>query len=211
LPSDLSYLSIINYSPRGRTEISIKSRQLCDAIKNGNRAYIKRAIEHLKSHDESIWRPFFNENATLVPISRSSLLQEGALWPAKEIAACLLEEGLAREMISIINRKTALNKSALQPNAEARPSVDDHYRSFEISRQLISPTHITLVDDVLTLGRTSMACALKLKEAYPDAEIRFFSVMRTQSLIPDIEQLVDISNGNIHFNTETRKTTRVDQ
>lgn len=184
------------------------SQQLCYAFKNGKKGYIQRAIEHLKNDSSLDWTSFLNESITLVPVPRSSPLQEGALWPAKEIASCLLEEGLAKEVVTLIKRESAIRKSAIQSNANSRPSVDDNYNSLSVSTELLMPTKITLVDDVLTLGRTGVACASKLSEAFPDAEIRFFSIVRTQSFVENIEKLIDVSIGNIHFNPNSGKTSR---
>jgi hypothetical protein len=65
------------------------------------------------------------------------------------------------------------------------------------TKGLFVPTKITLVDDVLTRGRTSYAAARRVHEAFPEAEIRLFAIIRTQGLIPDINALVDPSVGRI--------------
>ena len=61
--------------------------------------------------------------------------------------------------------------------------------SLEVDPALMPYDQITLVDDVLTMGRSAFACALKLHEAYPSAEIRTFAVVRTQGQMPDIQSL----------------------
>lgn len=92
--------------------------------------------------------------------------------------------------------------------AEFRPSVLEHYESLMVIKELTSPSQITLVDDVLTLGRMSYACAWRLHEIYPTTPIRLFSIFRTQGFIPDIEKLVDPQFDRITFNRNTGKTTR---
>jgi hypothetical protein len=47
------------------------------------------------------------------------------------------------------------------------------------------------------MGRTSYACAQRLHEAFPNAEIRVFAVIRTQGLILDVEAIVDPAVGTI--------------
>ena len=67
----------------------------------------------------------------------------------------------------------------------------------KVQPQLVQPTQLTLVDDVLNIGRTSYACAQRLSETFPNSEIRVFAVIRTQGLIPEIETIVDPSVGTI--------------
>ncbi|QFS85192.1 hypothetical protein [Roseivivax sp. THAF197b] len=59
------------------------------------------------------------------------------------------------------------------------------------------PDKITIVDDVLTMGRTSFTCAELLRAVCPDAEIRIFAMIRTQGLQDDIDQIVDPATGVI--------------
>jgi hypothetical protein len=49
----------------------------------------------------------------------------------------------------------------------------------------------------VTMGRTRYACAQRLHEAFPKAEIRAFAVIRTQGFIPDVEAIVDPAVGTI--------------
>lgn len=59
------------------------------------------------------------------------------------------------------------------------------------------PSTITLVDDVLTMGRTTYACAQRVHEAFPEAEIRLFALIRTLGLVDDIATIVDPTIGKI--------------
>ena len=45
--------------------------------------------------------------------------------------------------------------------------------------------------------RMSYACAQRLHEAFPNAEVQAFAVIRTQGLIPNAEAIVDPAVGTI--------------
>ena len=64
---------------------------------------------------------------------------------------------------------------------------------------MVAPDRIALVDDVVTKGRTLLACAMRLREVYPQAELRAFALVRTMGLVPDIEQLIQPCDGQISW------------
>lgn len=92
---DLSYFSFLNYSPRGKSNLSIKSRTLVGNIKAGRREIILSIIKGLAHLQTDELSGFFNKNTSLIPIPRSSLIRAGDVWPAFEIATILLESGHA--------------------------------------------------------------------------------------------------------------------
>ncbi len=159
---------------------------------------IESAVPLLRAPEAAMLAPFLNREATLVPVPRSAPLAERALWPAKVIADVLAKAGLGREVLPCIRRATAVRKSSSSPSKD-RPSVGEHYESFAVDGQLVNPRSITLVDDVLTQGRTVIACALRLREAYPDAEIRAFAMVRTQGFVENFDKIVDPSAGVIKY------------
>jgi len=58
--------------------------------------------------------------------------------------------------------------------------VLEHHASFAIVGALGGAgLQLTLVDDVITRGRTLLAAAGKLREAFPSAQIRAFALLRT--------------------------------
>ena len=67
----------------------------------------------------------------------------------------------------------------------------------QVNADMLAPDQITLVDDVLTKGSTTVACANLLQERFPGATIRIFAMMRTQGFVDDIEKIVDPSVGTI--------------
>jgi len=79
--------------------------------------------------------------------------------------------------------------------------VLEHYASFAVETKMSGVSQgrlqLTLVDDVITRGRTVFAAACRLREAFPDAEIRAFAFLRT--LAPDevLGQVVDPCEGEV--------------
>ena len=194
--SEIAYGTFANYSPRGDAALSGRSRKICGHIKAGKVDVIESALPGLNSRDAAPLAPFLNPEVTLVPVPRSAPLPQGALWPAQVIADVLKDGGLGSDVLPCIKRVVAVQKSSSSPASE-RPLVGEHYESLEVEDQFLKPAKITLVDDVLTMGRTMFACARRVHEAFPEAEIRAFAMIRTQGLIDDIEKIVDPSVGTI--------------
>lgn len=194
MPSSYEYGTFANYSPRGGSDLSKRSRGTCGAIKAGRVEIIASAIPHLKDRKAAILQPFLGPDVTLVPVPRSAPLPEGALWPAKVICDVLHEHGFGKDVQTYLKRTRAVPRSSNSPAAE-RPLVPVHMGSIEAKRPLFVPDKITIVDDVITMGRTSFACAELLRAVCPDAEIRIFAMIRTQGLQADIERIVDPGTG----------------
>ena len=172
------------------------SRAICGRIKNGDGALIKRALKYLEKHDIQVLQPFLNSRVTLVPVPRSAPLPHNALWPAKVIADVLESNGFGREVRALIERTVAVRKSSTSP-ANERPLITEHMASMQVRADMLPPDAITLVDDVLTKGSTTVACANLLQECFPNATIRVFAMIRTQGLVNEIERIADPSTGTI--------------
>lgn len=196
MPSSYKYGTFANYSPRGISDLSKRSRGTCGSIKAGRVDIIASAVPHLKDPKADILLPFLGSDVTLVPAPRSAPLPDGALWPAKVICDVLHEHGFGKHVQTYLKRMKAVPRSSNSPAAE-RPLVSVHMESIEAERPFFVPDKITIVDDVLTMGRTSFACAELLRDVCPDAEIRIFAMIRTQGLQEDIERIVDPATGII--------------
>ena len=178
------------------SELSKRSRGTCGAIKAGRLNIIESAIPHLRDPKSAILRPFLAPAVTLVPVPRSAPLPEGALWPGRVICDVLHDHGFGADVRPLLTRMTAIARSSHSPAAE-RPLVHDHKASIAVDRTMFAPDAITLVDDVLTQGRTTFACAELLREAYPNTAIRIFALIRTQGIQGEIEAIVDPATGTI--------------
>ena len=60
-------------------------------------------------------------------------------------------------------------------------------------------TPALLVDDVVTKGRTLLAAAARLHEAFPNADLRAFALVRTMGFLPQLERLLEPCEGIIRW------------
>lgn len=196
MPSEFTYGTFANYSPRGTSEPSRRSRTITAALKAGRVAQIGRMIPRLAEPDAAILTPFLNPNVTLVPVPRSAPIKEDALWPSKVIADILSAAGYGAGVEAMITRISPVQKSAFAAAGE-RPLIDTHKASLHVRSDLLQPQQITLVDDVLIKGATTAACAELLQKEYPNATIRIFAVMRTLGFVDEIETVFCPCAGRI--------------
>lgn len=206
--TDIPYATLLNYSPRGSSDLSRKSRNVCGQVKSARPPILTQVANAVKREEANNILEFLNPDRVLIPIPRSSLLTPEMLWPSKEIADVLIAQGLGKSVYPCIKRNIPIRKSSSGYSADSRPSVQEQFDSLIVEREMFEPEQITLIDDVLTMGRTSFACVQRVHEAYPNADIKLFCVVRTQGFIDNIEALFDPSVGTIHFNSGSGKTTR---
>ena len=202
----VEYASLFQYSPRGKSAISIKSREVTGTIKAGRYSdRFRQGTSKFINENYELFSSFLNPDATLVPAPRSSKIQEGSLWPALEIVNMLAAFNLGTPASCLI-RRNAVKKSSLCYSADERPSIADQFDSMYVE-DYVPSANITLVDDVLTLGRTSIAGASRLAEKFPNATIRVFTLMRTMGFV-EIDNIRAPINGTISYNSFSGKCTR---
>ena len=188
----IEFGSYLSYSPKCDSVAAQESRTTRTALKNDQvvptdgsmlmsdyiGTTIKASIEQLPfSH-------FFKVNPILVPVPRSSLMQEGTLWVPKRLANALVRRGLGKGVEECLKRATAVRKSSTS-FAAGRPKAHEHYQSLGVQKIFPEPSEILLIDDIVTRGASALGAANRLVEAFPNARIRLFSAMRTISP-PDV-------------------------
>jgi hypothetical protein len=196
---EISFASSYVYSP---SDFSAASRLLRVSVKTGRvKALVAEAI---RGDDQAAQSPslvrFFPADATLVPVpgSRPSLGMRETT--AERLAVALLKHGLGRRIWFGLRRVRAVPKSATAAPG-ARTSVQAHYDTMAVD-EADSPaaSHIVLIDDVVTKGRTLLAAALRLQEAVPWVDLRAFALLRTMGYAGDICQFLAPCEGKIEWN-----------
>jgi hypothetical protein len=203
----LAFATCYVYSPAGIGIVSERSRLLCELLKQGNAHFMLRYAVRVRQQTEGCSRlaGFFSPEDVLVPVPRCSTGSRGT-WVAAELAAALVRAGVGKMAWPGLRRICAVPKSATAASA-ARPSVAAHYESFEVERPSFRGASLVLVDDVITRGRTLLAAASRLSEAFPDAPVRAFALLRTRGLISGVERLLEPCVGEIRWNgSDVRRT-----
>jgi predicted amidophosphoribosyltransferase len=212
LIENLSFGAYLTYTPRGQSISAQQSKNLMLRVKNDNKIgtppkLISEFIaEKIKENIENLpFKDFFGSDVALVPVPKSSLMQQGSLWVPDRIVSALEQQNLGKKY-SCLRRVVAINKSATSSNAD-RPKAKDHFESVQCQVILPLPTKIILVDDVVTRGSTLLGCASRLKNIFPNTQIYAFAVIRTISDETQFEKIEDPCVGEIFLiNNETYRT-----
>jgi predicted amidophosphoribosyltransferase len=177
-----------------------QSRLLRTLLKAGNEKFmLKYAVRvRQQSTGSSELAGFFGSTDVLVPVPGSTPEMDSRIWAAEHLASALINVGLGGSYWPGLKRVSAVRKSATAPPG-ARPSVSLHYQSFCIDSFSAAPERFILVDDVITKGRTLLAAAIRLHEAFPAAEIRAFALVRTMGLVPEVGHLLEPCKGRIRW------------
>jgi hypothetical protein len=196
----VAYASCYVYSPTGMGAVCERSRLLRALLKTGDAGFMLKYALRVRQQatDSPLLAGFFGATDVLVPVPGSAPYVAGRSWAAKHLAVALVNEGLGGTAWSGLRRVRAVRKSATAAPGE-RPTVNLHYESFCIERPAITPERIVLIDDVVTKGRTLLAAATRVHEAFPCAQIRAFALIRTMGLIPGVQQLLDPCKGEIRW------------
>jgi pyrimidine operon attenuation protein/uracil phosphoribosyltransferase len=194
------FASCYVYSPSGSGAASERSRLLRALLKASDAHFIFKYAVRVRQQvaDNSALAGFLCPNNVLIPIPGSAPPVAGAVSVAEHLALALIEEGLGQSIWRGLHRIYAVRKSATAAPG-SRPTVGNHYDSFAIEPVTGLPQQVVLIDDVVTKGRTLLAAAARVQEAFPSAEIRAFALLRTMGLVPGVDQLLDPCVGEIRW------------
>jgi predicted amidophosphoribosyltransferase len=177
-----------------------RSRLLRTFLKAGDEAFMRKYAWRVREQAKNSppLAGFFGPSDLLVPVPGSTPYSAGKSWASQDLAAALVEEGLGRAAWTGLHRVCAVRKSATAAPG-TRPTVNLHYDSFYVERPPEPPEGIVLIDDVITKGRTLLAAASRLHDAFPAARIRGFALLRTLGLISSLEHLLCPCKGQIRW------------
>jgi hypothetical protein len=177
----LEFASCYSYSPRGTSELAIQSRKLRDRIKAADVNAYRLAAERIRAFvDQGLFASFFGDDVTLIAVPGRAPLAPGAVSRTQQLCFALMDQRLARDAQPLLERTRPVPKSAYAAPGE-RPSAEDHFATIAVGRAIAAPGRILLVDDVVTRGATLRGAASRLRDSFPESEIRAFALVRTES------------------------------
>lgn len=201
----LPFASCFAYLPGGIGPICDEGRLLCARLKASDQVWLPRLAARvwLETVGHGRFAAAFGARVVLVPVPGSTPFQR-ADWIGARLAWCLKEVGLAAEVWPVLRRQHAVKKSAFAA-AGKRPTVLEHHASFALEGEFWQGAHdgrglrLTLVDDVITRGRTLLAAAARIQAALPGAEVRAFALVRTLSPDETLSQVLDPCEGEVRW------------
>ena len=205
----VSFASCYAYAPFGDGPLCEAARAMCARLKEADAHWLARfAVQVWRENTANgHFAALFGRDVILVPVP-GSRPRTCAPWVGERLAWCLKDLDLACAVRPCLRRRHPVRKSAFAAAGE-RPSVLEHYASFAVERKEASlgglakgrqmrppdgsfhgldgrrfrdagsAPRLVLIDDVVTRGRTVLAAAVRLREAFPGCEIRAFALMRT--------------------------------
>ena len=144
---------------------------------------------------------FFDQNTWLVPIPRSSQQKKNALWVPRKITTAMQSRGLGQSVECLVRKfQVTASHTGLAKN---RLNTCQHYESMAVRATMLpSPQSVVLVDDIITRGATSLGAVNRIHEAFPDADIRVFAIMRTITNASEFSGVVDPCVGCITLRSD---------
>jgi predicted amidophosphoribosyltransferase len=198
--SSLTFASCYVYAPGGGCDVSERSRSLCSLLKAGDARMISKYAQRVKHHAHACpaLSGFFAAGDVLVPVPGSEPRANASGCVAALLAEAFVHEGLGGTCWDCLQRVQPVRKSATSAPRE-RPTAQRHYESLavEFAARAAEPARMILIDDVVTRGRTLLAAASRLRDAFPGARIQAFALLRTLGFAPRVDRLFEPCVGEI--------------
>jgi hypothetical protein len=153
LLSELPFGAYLAYCPRGDTDAHRRSQRLIQFLKNDTvvgqdpkplTRFLAEALA--KGIDGSVLEGWFGPDVVLVPAPKSARLVTGGLWVPERLARALVAVGLGKEVVTCLERKTAVPKAAFA-SAQDRPKAQRHYETIAVHRVLPEIRDVIIVDE----------------------------------------------------------------
>lgn len=186
MKADLPGVGLLRYARRNsdfpETEQKRTDRFKRD-LKRGVEATIQEVVTTAGAVAQEDLRKLFRDAAVIpVPGSQKTVL---ANRRNLALATHLAEEFGARPPSAVLERASPILKSAGTSRAD-RPSVMQQFESLragpfdaELAAAVKQGRPVILVDDTLTMGRTTFAAAARLRERAPESKVVAFAPMYT--------------------------------
>jgi hypothetical protein len=196
----ITFASCYVYSPCGSGAACERSRLLRALLKSGDTHFIVKYAFRVRQQvvDDSPLAGFVCPDHVLVPVPGSARSVAGTMTVAEHLVTAMAEAGLGGGIWNGLRRIWPVRKSATAAPG-LRPTVGAHYDSFAIEAATVLPPQVVLVDDVVTKGRTLLAAAARLQDAFPATEIRAFALLRTMGLVQGVDHVLDPCVGEIRW------------
>jgi len=203
LPSEIEFCALLSYATFPTTDDEKRAKAVSLDLKQGKRygnppqTICQRVAQRvLDLRDSPEFLGFFGPDVLAIPIPSSSLKQPGSLRIPYELGLALREVGLVGEVLELAERMSALPKSAASLPGKRSKAID-HFNTVQVTKKLIAPSWILLVDDVITRGATMLGIAGRVMEAYPGIPVLGFAAMRALSQPDPFVRLVDPCRGRV--------------
>jgi hypothetical protein len=198
----LTFASCYVYSPTGASAVCRRSRLLRALLKAGDSRFLMKYALRVRQQgaERAPLAGYFSPSAVLIPIPGSLPQAPEFTNVASHLARALLDAGLGQGIWPGLHRVQAVPKSATAAPG-ARPTVAHHYESFAVETAL-PPREVLLVDDIVTKGRTLLAAAARVQEAFPRAHIRAFALLRTMGFAAGVNRLLEPCVGEIKWRAD---------
>ena len=153
-------------------------RPFLNEIKYGRTIELKKCLDSLIL--ENSFKTFLGNMPIFIPCPRSSPRKKDAVWPSQSIVTELLGRVDDSSIEEVIERATAVPKSAFCISNE-RPTISIHFASLNVEARTTIPqnANLIIVDDFITKGATTAACYKQLKQIYPGATVKVLSLFRS--------------------------------